>query len=145
MPTKEQEAATLAELVDCLKALSVYQGTFRDLVKPSEAAQAENRRCILRITGMEHHAPVTLHLQVIGGMIRVVEPYVTYNTLIEAPLDVVVRELKAVLDGDETAFSHAWAGGRARIAGTRSVHDGLAFREGFRRLARAVRRYKDSP
>jgi len=87
-------------------------------------------------------APPTLYLQVIGGMIRVVEPYDTYNTLIEASLDVVLRELKAVLDGDETAFSHAWAGGRARIVGLRSIRDGMAFREGFRRLAWALRHYK---
>lgn len=141
MPTKEQEAATLAELRDCLQAVTIYQETFPGLVKRFEPHEAEGRRCILRLTGMLHHRDMDLYCQVVGGVIRWVEPYGNHNALIEAPLDIVVRVLRRTLDGDENAFADAWATGRARIRGPRRMHDGMIFTDVFRRLARMIRPY----
>jgi len=80
--------------------------------------------------------------EVKGSQIARVPPFERYTTYIAAPIDSVIRVLKGVLSGDEQAFEKEWARGLAQIRGTHSLHDGVQFAEGFKRLARIVKRYR---
>ena len=136
----EAEAKQLKELQDLLQALDLMQGAFAALANPGEKEAAEGRRCILHITDLKYH-DLKFFFAVEGFQIRQVDPFVKYNTYIGAPLDSVIRVFKGMTVGDESCFSREWSKGAARIVGDYSVHDGLQFREGFKRFARYIGRY----
>lgn len=124
-----------------MKAIDLLEGTLIALAQPGELASAEGRRCILAITGLEHHQ-VSFFFEVAGARIRQVPPFEGYTTYIAAPIDSVMRVLKGMFDGDENAFVNEWTRGRAKIIGIHSINDGLQFQEGFRRLAGVIKRYR---
>ena len=135
------EAGKLKEVQDLLQALDIMQTTFAGLANPEEKQAAEGRKCILHITGLKYHE-VKFFFAVEGFQIHQVDAFAKYNTYIGAPLDSVVRVLNGTIHGDESCFSREWSRGEARIVGDYSVHDGLQFREAFKRIARLIGRYR---
>lgn len=140
---KALEKQQLDEIVSCLKMLDRVQKIFIQSVSSKDLQEAAGRRCVLKMTGLRHH-DIILFFLVDGAGVKVVDPYdpSVANTWIEAPIDSILRVLKGVLNGDESAFSSEWARGKARIRGKRSFHDGWVFGDTFGRLARTIARYK---
>ena len=137
----DTERTKLEEIQVLLKAFNLLESTFGTFATTDEKKSAEGRRCILAITGLQHHEAV-FFFEVTGARIRQVPRFETYNTYIGAPIDSVIRVLKGVLVGDENAFTNEWTRGQARILGHHSVHDGLQFAEAFRRLSGLIKRYR---
>lgn len=137
----ETERQQIEQVQLLLQAFDMLAGTFATLATSDERKNAEGRRCILAITGLEHQQ-AAFFFEVVGAGIRQVPRFERYNTYIGAPIDSVIRVLKGVLDGDENAFTNEWARGQAKIVGAHSLHDGLQFAEAFRRLAQLVKRYR---
>ena len=135
------ESKKLAEVQSLLKALDILQTSFSSLANPTEKQDAEGRRCILHITDLKYHK-AAFYFAVEGFRVHQVDPFVKYNTYIGAPLDSVIRVLNGVLEGDENCFGREWSRGAAQLKGDYSVHDGLQFRNAFKRIARAVKRYR---
>lgn len=154
---QEQVAAEqqlLSELDDCIQALDILQRAFIGLTTAEERSVAEGRRCALVITGLKHSAPLVYLFVVRDSAIQLVSGTFTpsyvqaaldsreINTSIAAPMTTVIRALRAILAGRDDAFSKEWARGQAEIRGQKSFHDAVVFNEGFRRLARVIKRYK---
>jgi len=138
----EVEAGKIEELTSLLRALSTVLDAFNGLASAVEQQAAEGRRCILAVTGLKHHPRQAFFFEVKGYKIQIVDPFTNYTTYIEAPIDSVIRVLKGIWDGREDAFSAEWSRGQAQIRGTRSLHDGMQFNEGFKRVARGIKQYR---
>ena len=139
---RESEARQLADLDNVLTRLERMQRILLPQMQRGQDLQdAEGRRCILVLEGLKFHK-FAKFFEVSRSGVRLVEPFDTYNTAILAPLDSVIRVLKQVLDGKRNAFSSEWARGKARIIGSRSMHDGYVFGQVFDQLAEVIGRYK---
>ena len=137
-----QERQQLEEVRDVLKALDIVQNAFASLTSSRERGEAEGRRCILAITGLRHHPRYAIYFEVTGSRIKQVEPFSNYTTLIEAPLDSILRVLKSLLDGKQNVFSEEARRGKAKFVGKRSIHDEYQFNQIANRLARLILAYK---
>jgi len=135
------EAEKLGEIQNLLQALDILQSSFSSLVNPEEKQAAEGRRCILHITGLKYHKAI-YYFAVEGFQVRQVDPFAKYNTYVGAPLDSVIRVLAGTIEGDENVFGREWSRGDAILKGDYSMHDGLQFRNTFKRLARMIKAYR---
>lgn len=143
----EQEGRQLEEIEACLSTLQRLQTLF--LLRPQDGAvlkseeldQAKGRKCILGISGLKYHR-YEKFFEVTPSGVNIVPPYADYNTYIAAPVDSVLRVLQGVLEGDTSSFAAEWARGKAKIVGSKHLHDGFVFGEVFRRLAELIRRYR---
>ena len=136
------EAKKIGELTSLVSALSMVLEAFTRLASTDELNAAEGRRCILAATGIKYHPDCIFFFEVKGASIRLVDSFTHYNTYIAAPIDSIIRVLNGLWEGREDAFSSEWARGQAKIEGARSLHDGLQFNDAFKRVARAIKRYR---
>ena len=120
--------------------LKTLSGVFRRVATKAELNEAEGRRCVLAISGLKHTRKV-YYFQITGSTIEVVDPYATYNTLIIAPIDSVIRVFKGIAAGNKYAFSEERARGEAIVKGERSLHDALVLGDAFKRFAELASRY----
>lgn len=144
------EAEKMAQLEDAIQALDTLQRAFVPFimkmgVKHEQLQEAEGRRAILLVKGLNHQPALRYYFEVSGLSIKRVAPFqVLPNTYIEAPIDTILRVFQKVLEGREDAFSSEWAKGEARIVGARSVHDAVMFSSGFQRFAKLIKRYRQA-
>lgn len=140
----EWEYQNLVDIETCLDTLTRLQGFLFQNDEPSrqDLTKASGRKCVLAIRGLKHYTYERM-FKVTEGGVEIVNAAEDPNTLIVAPVDSVLRVLKGVLVGDEHAFSSEWARGKARLVGSRRLHDGYVFSEIFARLARLIKRYQE--
>lgn len=130
----------LEQLDQVIAALEILQKRFLPLLSAAgNISEARGRRCILAIAdkGKTHRQ---YYFEVTQTGIQLVDAYAVYNTLIQAPLDGVLRVFTGLLYGWESAFSNEWTRGEARVIGERSMHDAIMFSNTFRQLARLIRK-----
>lgn len=136
----QQEKADLERLDKAVEGLQILSTAFSKFATKEELSEAEGRKCILAISGLKT-TKRAYYFEVTGVSIRITEPYTDYTTLIVAPLDSVIRVFSGIANGDKWAFSNEKARGRAIFRGERSVHDGWALSEAFKRFAELSKRY----
>lgn len=136
----EEEERLIGEIDKCFATIEKLQSLFLSQISEGDHVEAQGRKCVLVVKG--EHQSSSKYFEVTESGVKIVDPYIHYDTTIEAPVDSVLNVLKAVLDGREDAFSSEWARGRCRIIGARKLHDGYVFGQVFARLARVIQVYR---
>ena len=108
---------------------------------PEQLAEAEGRHCVLVISGLRYHEK-TIFFTVEHLMVRVCDPYDSWDAHVQAPLSVVNDLLGRVLSGQKGAFGDIAASNQARISGKRAPHDLLVWENVFDELAANIARVR---
>lgn len=136
------ESEQLARAKAILQALDIVQNAAAGIFTQGEQRTAEGRKCVLCITGMRQHPDELFYFVVADGRIQQVRALDRYDTYLKASLDVTLRVLERIWQGDDGAFVDAKAKYGAVVRGGHPLYDLWAMGQAFARVAKYLKNYR---
>lgn len=139
------ESDAIKELDYLFTTLRKFEPALRTILthkyKAKDVAEAEGKQCIIAVRKLRHHE-YTCFFRIEDLGIKIVDPYEHYDTLIYAPIWVVIEVLRKTLAGRKGAFLDAMGLEDVKAIGKRTYQDLMVLSDGFDELAGNIARLK---
>jgi hypothetical protein len=139
------EAKAIEELEEMFRTFKKLEPGVKQILKrkyrAEDVLEAEGKRCVVVVSNLRCHRYIKF-FQIRNFTVEQVDPYESYDTLLIAPIWVVMSLLRKTLSGRTGAFLDAVGLPDVKVKGKRSYHDMNVLADGFDELARNIARFK---